>query len=49
MALGQPDAQGPNDPKSGIGVRLLVTIAGVVLMVLLLFLLGSGNDYTFGR
>lgn len=49
MALGSPDVRGPNDPKSSIATRLFLTIAVVVVLVLLFFLLGSGNSYTTGR
>ena len=49
MELGKPDAQGPHNPKSSIGTRLLFTAAGIFVLMLLFFLLGSGNDYTFGR
>lgn len=49
MAFQNPDVRGPNDPKSSIGTRLFITIAVVFVLVLLFFLLGSGNDYTVGR
>lgn len=49
MALGKPDVEGPHNPKSSIGTRLLFTAIGIFVLVLLFFLLGSGNDYTFGR
>ncbi|MDQ3522435.1 MAG: hypothetical protein M3434_08890 [Gemmatimonadota bacterium] len=49
MTLGKPDAQGPHNPKSSIGTRLLFAGIGIFVLMLLFFLLGSGNDYTFGR
>jgi hypothetical protein len=49
MALGKPDVEGPHNPKSSIGTRLLFAAIGIFVLMLLFFLLGSGNDYTFGR
>jgi hypothetical protein len=49
MALGKPDVEGPHNPKSSIGTRLLFAAIGIVVLMLIFFLLGSGNDYTFSR
>ena len=47
MSLQAPEpTKGPYNPKSSLAVRLILTVAVVAAIILVFFLLGSGNDYT---